>query len=77
MKNLKEKGKPLSETEKHRIAIFSGVIRHVEMAKEGRDVIFYNAPVVIGIHGEAVVRSNNMSGNCSLLCWPLKRPFAL
>jgi nitroreductase len=68
VRKLKEKGKPLSETEKHRIAIFSGVIRNVEMAKEGHDVIFWDAPVVIVLHGEAVVRFNQWNADVIAMC---------
>ena len=71
MKKIKEKGNPLSDTEKHTIAFTSGRLSHFDMYEEGRDVIFYGAPVVIVLHGEVALSGNKSNANTIAMCMVL------
>ncbi len=71
VKKIKEKGNPLSDTEKHTIAFTSGMLSHFDMYEEGRDVIFYGAPVVIVLHGEVALSGNKSNANTIAMCMVL------
>jgi nitroreductase/NAD-dependent dihydropyrimidine dehydrogenase PreA subunit len=71
LKEIESKGRPLSDTEEHTLAISSGFIRTMRLSKEGHDIIFYNAPVVIVLHGEATLRPNQWNADVIAMCMTL------
>ena len=71
LKRLKKKGELLSDSEKHTIAVWSGFRRQMDKLREGRDVIFWGAPLVIVLHGATAIGSNQWNADVIAMCMAL------